>query len=235
MTDDFTRQVAGIGALAEPARRELYLYVVAQPEPVGRDQVAAGTGVPRHVVKFHLDKLVDEGLLETEFRRLSGKQGPGAGRPAKLYRRTAREVSVSLPERHYELAGEILAAAVEEAARGGQPVLTAVARAAATAGRRIGTEARAATGQPSTASSLTAVAEVLASRGYEPRLGPAGMVLANCPFHALAKQHTELVCGMNLEVITALTHELGRADVEVRLDPAPNRCCVTLRSATPRS
>jgi predicted ArsR family transcriptional regulator len=235
VTDDFARQVAGIGALAEPARRELYLYVVAQPEPVGRDQVAAGTGVPRHVVKFHLDKLVDEGLLETEFRRLSGKQGPGAGRPAKLYRRTAREVSVSLPVRHYELAGEILAAAVEEAAGDGQPVLTAVVRAAATAGRRMGAEARAATGQPSTVSSLTAVAEVLASHGYEPRREPAGVVLANCPFHALAKRHTELVCGMNLEVITALTQELGRTDVEVRLDPAPNRCCVTLRSTTPRS
>lgn len=231
VTDDFAAQVAGIGALAEPARRELYLYVVAQSEPVGRDQVAAGTGVPRHVVKFHLDKLVDEGLLETEFRRLSGRQGPGAGRPAKLYRRAAREVSVTLPERHYELAGQILAAAVDEAAADGRPVLAAVARAATAAGRRIAAQVRAANQVDPTASSLVAVAGILASHGYEPRVQADRVVLANCPFHALARQHTELVCGMNLEVITALAHELGHTDLEVRLDPDPDRCCVTLRSA----
>ncbi|MBX6356403.1 MAG: transcriptional regulator [Micromonosporaceae bacterium] len=233
MTDDFATRVAGIGALAEPVRRELYLYVVAQPEAVGRDQVAAGTGVPRHVVKFHLDKLVQEGLLETEFRRLSGRRGPGAGRPAKLYRRAAREVTVTLPERHYELAGQILADAVEDAAGNGSPVLDAVARAAAAAGRRIGAQARAAAGKPLAAPSLAAVAEVLAAHGYEPRLQPEQVVLANCPFHALAQQHAELVCTMNLEVIAALTDELGGAGIEVRLDPAPGRCCVTLRSTAP--
>lgn len=227
MTDDFATRVAGIGALAEPARRELYLYVVAQPEPVGRDQVAEATGVPRHAVKFHLDKLVEEGLLDTEYRRLSGRRGPGAGRPAKLYRRAAREVSVTLPERQYELAGQILAEAVEEAASGGRPVLTAVARAAAEAGRRIGSRARATT---RAATSLATVAEVLASHGYEPRAQPPQVVLANCPFHALAQQHTELVCTMNLELLTALAEELGANDVDVRLDPGPGRCCVTLRS-----
>jgi predicted ArsR family transcriptional regulator len=233
VTDDFATRVAGIGALADPARRRLYQYVAAQSEPVGRDQVAAGTGVPRHVVKFHLDKLVDEGLLETEFRRLSGRRGPGAGRPAKLYRRAARELSVTLPERQYELVGQILADAVEEAAADGQPVLTAVARAAATAGRRIGAAARAATDVSSAASSVSAVAGVLAAHGYEPRVQPARVVLANCPFHALAERHTELVCRMNLELITALTDELGGTDVEVRLDPGPDRCCVTLQSRAP--
>jgi predicted ArsR family transcriptional regulator len=227
VTDDFATRVAGIGALAEPARRELYLYVVAQPEPVGRDQVAEATGVPRHAVKFHLDKLVEEGLLDTEYRRLSGRRGPGAGRPAKLYRRAAREVSVTLPERQYELAGQILAEAVEEAASGGVPVLTAVARAAAEAGRRIGSQARATS---PAAASLATVAQVLASHGYEPRDQPSQVVLANCPFHALAQQHTELVCTMNLELLAALAEELGANDVDVRLDPGPGRCCVTLRS-----
>jgi predicted ArsR family transcriptional regulator len=231
VADDFASQVTGIGALVEPVRRELYLYVVAQPEPVGRDQVAAGTGLPRHVVKFHLDKLVDEGLLETEFRRLSGRQGPGAGRPAKLYRRTAREVAVTLPERHYELAGQILAAAIEEAAGDGQPVLTAVARAAAAAGRRIGSQVRTTNRMDPTASSLEAVAEILASHGYEPRVQVDRVFLANCPFHALAKQHTALVCDMNLEVITALADEVGHTDVEVQLDPAPDRCCVALQKS----
>src|SRR5829696_7007708 len=111
--DDFVSQVAGVSALAEPARRALYRFVVAQPEPVSRDQAAAGAALPRHTAKFHLDKLVEERLLDTEFRRLSGRRGPGAGRPTKLYRRSARQVAVTLPQRHYDLAGQILAGAVE--------------------------------------------------------------------------------------------------------------------------
>ncbi|HEX2299940.1 MAG TPA: helix-turn-helix domain-containing protein, partial [Pseudonocardiaceae bacterium] len=126
--DDFVSQVSRVSALAEPARRALYLYVAAQPEAVSRDQAAEGVGLPRHTVKFHLDKLVADGLLDTEFRRLSGRRGPGAGRPTKLYRRSAREVAVTLPQRHYDLAGRILAGAVETAARDGVPVLEAVHR-----------------------------------------------------------------------------------------------------------
>ena len=140
--DDFAAQVSGVGALAEPARRALYLYVVAQPEPVSRDQAAAGAGLPRHTAKFHLDKLVADGLLDTEYRRLSGRRGPGAGRPTKLYRRSGRQVAVTLPPRHYDLAGQILARAVEDAARDGVPVLQAVQRAAVDAGHRLGAAQR---------------------------------------------------------------------------------------------
>src|SRR5262245_36574888 len=112
MPDAFSDQVEGISALAEPVRRSLYLYVVGQPEPVSRDEAAAGADVARHTAKFHLDKLVEEGLLDVEYRRLSGRRGPGAGRPSKLYRRSTREFTVSIPERRYRLAGDILAAAL---------------------------------------------------------------------------------------------------------------------------
>lgn len=73
---DLATQAAGIGALADPIRRLLYEYVVAQPEPVGREQAAAALGLAPHNVNFHLDRLVDEGLLEVEYRRLSGRTGP---------------------------------------------------------------------------------------------------------------------------------------------------------------
>lgn len=226
------KRLRSIGALAEPARRDLYLYVAGQPEPVSRDQAAATTGMPRHAVKFHLDRLVDEGLLEVEFRRLSGRQGPGAGRPAKLYRRAAREVSVSLPERHYELAARILADAVRDVGDS-EPILAAVARAAAAAGRGVAAQTRAigttAMGAPGSA------ADILASCGYEPRIIGDQMILVNCPFRSLAVDHTELVCGMNLEFIRAMTREAGLADVDVRLDPAPHRCCVTVHMAHPTS
>src|SRR6478672_12382166 len=119
MSDDFARRVAGVAALAEEVRRDLYRYVVAQPEPVSRDQAAGGVGVPRHTAKFHLDRLVEEGLLETDFKRTTGRDGPGAGRPSKRYRRSARQVSVDVPERRYELAGRLMARAIDEAGRTG--------------------------------------------------------------------------------------------------------------------
>src|SRR5437868_8151395 len=117
-------------ALADPVRRELYRWVVAQAEPVSRDQAASGAGVPRHTAKFHLDRLVDQGLLETEFRRLTGRAGPGAGRPAKLYRRAARELAVSLPPRHYDTAADLLASAVTEATATQMPAAVVLGRLA---------------------------------------------------------------------------------------------------------
>lgn len=223
MIEKLVGRLRRLGALAEPARRDLYLYVVAQPEPVSRDQAAAETSLARHVVKFHLDRLVAEGLLDVEFRRLSGRQGPGAGRPAKLYRRASGEISVSLPERRYELAGRIFADAVRDSDRTGRPILAAVGQAAADAGRQLGREEMAsAGGGPATP------VEVLASAGYEPRLEHGRMVFANCPFDALARHDRELVCGLNVAFVAALVDELGAAEADVRLDPGVRRCCVTM-------
>lgn len=238
MTEDFASRVSGIGALAEPARRVLYSYVASQPEPVSRDQAAAATGVARHTVKFHLDKLVDEGLLDVEFRRLSGRDGPGAGRPSKLYRRVAAEISVSLPERRYDLAGQILAAAVESAAAHSQPVAAAVAAEAYATGRRLAGPQDPAGPEPADASTgpedrVAPVVAVLAANGYEPRTDGDRIVMANCPFHALAQEHTELVCGLNHALVSGLTDALDRADLVVALDPAPGRCCVTLARRSP--
>jgi predicted ArsR family transcriptional regulator len=227
MDGDFAAQVGRVGALAEPARRDLYLYVVGRPEPVSRDQAAADVGVARHTAKFHLDKLVAEGLLSTEFRRLSGRTGPGAGRPTKLYRRAERQIAVTLPERHYDLAGQILASAIEEAARSGIPVVEAVQVAAAAAGRRIGS------GRGTPVRSLDDVVRVLSGNGYEPRIEDAAVVLANCPFHALARDHTALVCGMNLHLLGALLDVLGGTEVHPRLEPAPHRCCVVVGTSPP--
>lgn len=227
--DDFDAQVAGIAALGDPVRRALYRYVVVQAAPVNRDQAAAGVGVPRHVAKFQLDKLEQDGLLEVEFSRPPGRGGPGAGRPAKLYRRSSREVAVSLPERRYDLAGRIMARAITDAERDGLPIGDSLHRAARDTGRSLGQEARQQAGsRPTQAALLDAARDILTRCGYEPRTDTGGLVLANCPFHALAQDHTELVCGMNLDLMDGLLDGLGRANLKARLDPAPNRCCVSL-------
>ena len=224
MADEFAERVSGIGALAEPARRALYQYVVAQPDAVSREQAARGTGIPVHSAKFHLDRLVSDGLLDVEFRRLSGRSGPGAGRPAKLYRRSAREISVSLPERRYELAGAILASAVDRATDTGVAVEAAVREAAGDAGREAGAGA-----EPGPGPGLDRLAAALMPYGYEPRRRDDELVLANCPFDALMRKHTRLVCGMNEAFVSGFVEGLGCRGVEACLDPEPGLCCVKAR------
>jgi predicted ArsR family transcriptional regulator len=216
--------IAGIGALVEPARRALYQYVAAQPEPVGREQAAEALGIPVHTAKFHLDRLVDEGLLEVEFRRLTGRTGPGAGRPAKLYRRSSTEFSVSLPERRYDLAGQILASAVDRSAREGVPVTAAVGDVAHESGRELGSHS------PREKPERERTAEALTTQGYEPRVSDVEIVLANCPFDALAREHTELVCGMNQAFVEGVLDGLACTGLQASLDPAPDLCCVRVRS-----
>src|ERR671931_822566 len=113
-TNDFARQLWGWAAPEEPLRRKLYLYVVGRGRDVSRDEAARATRVSRALAAFHLDKLVEADLLQATFRRLSGRVGPGAGRPSKLYRRASTQFDLSLPQRRYELAAHVLAQALAE-------------------------------------------------------------------------------------------------------------------------
>jgi predicted ArsR family transcriptional regulator len=221
---DLAAQASGIGALADPTRRSLYEYVAGSREPVSRDGAATALDLAVSTAGFHLDKLVAEGLLETEYRRLTGRTGPGAGRPSKLYRRAEREFAVSLPARSYALVGEILAAAFDRAA-GGEPVEAALAGTARAEGLARGTSSREA-GAPD---DLPAAAAVLADQGYEAHVEQEPdhhVVLENCPFDALAKKHTALVCGLNQHFVQGVVDGLGCAGAEARLEPAAGRCCV---------
>lgn len=227
---EFEQKVTVIGALAEPVRRALYLFVCAQAAPVSRDQAAEAVGVPRHQAKFHLDRLEAEGLLEADYARLTGRTGPGAGRPSKRYRRAPREIAVSLPDREYELAGRLMAEAITESARSGAPVLDTLCRVAAEHGRAMGNAVVATDGGPRTspAEALDIALRTLGEYGYEPRREGDRAVMANCPFHALVQTHTELVCRMNHALISGLIDAIGPHQLEARLDPGENRCCVTL-------
>jgi predicted ArsR family transcriptional regulator len=222
-------RLARVAALGEPLRRGIYLFVASEPEAVSRDQAAERFGVSRAVAAFHLDKLADLGLLDVEFKRPPGRGGPGAGRPAKLYRASAREVSFSFPPREYELAGKLLAEAVSVSARDGVPVEEALNNTARTVGHTLGRRGLEEAGEAvSTQALVDAACAVLSSCAYEPHDEGDRVVLLNCPFHALAQQYRDLVCGMNLALMTGLTEELDGAGLEARLDPHPGECCVRL-------
>ena len=201
--------LARVAALAEPTRRAIYGFVAASGGDVSRDEVAEAVSVSRKLAAFHLERLLDAGLLETSYQRLGGRTGPGAGRPSKLYRRARTETSVTLPERDYELVARILLAA--------QPDAAAVNRAARELGRAAGTEAR--------ESGLLAT---LTAHGYEPRVHADEVRLRNCPFDALARDHRSLVCDLNLQLLKGVVEAAGAPETPI-LDPRPGWCCVALR------
>ncbi|MGW0246687.1 helix-turn-helix transcriptional regulator [Nocardia goodfellowii] len=205
------QDIDAIGVLQDPVRRRLYDYVAAHGELVSRNEAATAVGIQRTLAAHHLDKLVEAGLLETESRRLSGRSGPGAGRPAKLYRRAAAEHQVSLPPRDYRTAADLLARVAEEAR-----LDIELQRAAREQGR-------AARGEP--VRDLTGVADLLRARGYEPFADDDTLRMRNCPFHALAEAYPPLVCGMNLALLEGL---LENSEVRVRIDARPGICCVAV-------
>jgi predicted ArsR family transcriptional regulator len=228
------RRIARIAALDQPLRRDLYRLLAADGGWVTRDQAASALDVARSVAAFHLDKLAEAGVVEVTFERISGRSGPGAGRPSKLYRLAEDELSASVPERRYDLAGSLLAAAVAEATSTGKPVAECLRAAAHAAGEALGKEAAEAMAGPARADDRRrAVLDVLQRHGYEPQLERRKEIaLANCPFHRLAEQHRDLVCGMNLDFLAGLLDGMGDADrLTARLEPTPGYCCVRIAAA----
>jgi predicted ArsR family transcriptional regulator len=230
MDESWTSRVSAVAALDEPTRRQLYDFVVRQETPVSRDEAADALQMSRSTVVFHLDRLVNQGLLEVVTERRSGRSGPGAGRPSKLYRRAPEQIAVSLPDRQYELAGRLLATAVEEADATGRSPRTVLDRLARELGEDIGKAAREA--DPATGGQLAAL-RALETFGFEPRTTDSAIVLGNCPFHSLARQHTDMVCGMNLCLLSGLLDGLTETGLTARLDPGPDRCCVRLEPSAP--
>ncbi len=223
--------LAALSVLGEPSRRELYDYIVSAGDWVGRDEAADAVGIQRGAAAHHLDRLADEGLLEVDFHRLTGRTGPGAGRPAKVFRRARADFEIALPPRNYEFAGRLLADAIVDAQSTGRSVSDAVDIAANNAGKQLGATMKTRLGRRvSSTAARSAVVEVLQDQGFEPNEQEDGtVILRNCPFHQLAKTHTDLVCGMNLCLIGSAVAELDDTDFEVGLKPDPELCCVQLR------
>jgi predicted ArsR family transcriptional regulator len=213
-----TRDLASVSSLEDPVRRRLYEVVSSRPEPMCRDDAAAAAGIGRPLAAYHLDKLVEAGLLTVTYRRLGGRSGPGAGRPAKLYAKSDREFAVCVPPRDYELAARILVQALADDRSGtGRAALRAAAH-------RLGAEL-ARSRQPGDAGELACA---LSEHGYDPAVGDTVIRLRNCPFHHLAERHRDLVCGMNLSLIGGVIAGLRLPDWQPVLDPRPGHCCVAI-------
>jgi predicted ArsR family transcriptional regulator len=227
--------LAALSSLDDPVRRRLYEVVTQRAGPVGRDEAAAAAGIGRALAVYHLDKLVESGLLTAFYRRPAGRTGPGAGRPAKLYARSDREFAVTVPPREYELAARLLVQVVDSDRSGRSRA--ALQEAAHQLGAELGSGFRPdapgqdAPGQDAARQDLVRqdVESMLAQQGYEPSRDDDGVIrLRNCPFHQLAERHRDVVCGMNLALVEGLVEGLGANGWRPVLDPAPGRCCVAI-------
>ncbi len=219
-----------IAALEDDLRRRMYVFIRAQGRPVSRDQAAEEVGISRKLAAFHLDKLVERGLLTAHYARLSGRGGRGAGRSSKLYEVSDLEVHVSIPERRYDIVGEIMVAALTEDSK--ESPREAARRIAYDRGHALGEEVKAELRlrPPGPERALAVAEETLSRYGYEPYRTGEGISLRNCPFHNLSRRAPDLVCGLNREFIDGLLRGLGNESVEASLEPTPGECCVKLRA-----
>jgi predicted ArsR family transcriptional regulator len=228
----FDRDIERVALLEDPIRRLLYGYIARQGGYVGREEAASAAGIARGLAAFHLDKLVGAGLLEVTYRRPAGRSGPGAGRPAKLYRRSRQQVSISLPPRDYELLARLLAGAIHQEAPA--DVEHRLAAAARRVGSALAAEARRLAGRrPSRGRLLQAGVEVLWRQGFEPRSHDGQVLLGNCPFRTVALEHRNLVCPMNLALLEGFVSGLTVSGVTARCESREDGCCVTLRTGPP--
>ncbi len=229
----FERQIAAIALLDESVRRGLYLYVLARRREVGRDEAARALHISRALAAFHLDKLAEQGLLETSYRRLTHRRGPGAGRPAKLYRRASSALAFTLPARRYELAGKVFVRTLADAAS--SRTRRALERAARAAGRRLAAARPVTRGRTTNTRRLSEAVAVLGECGFEPARTNGEVRLSNCPFEELAEECRPLVCGMNLALVRGVLTGVQARGVRAELRPEPGSCCVIVRvSPQPR-
>lgn len=211
-----------IGVLHDPRRRAVYRYVSRQGHDVSRDDAARALSISRNLAAFHLDRLAEAGFLDVSFRRLTGRQGPGAGRPSKLYCRSNRQIGITLPERRYELLAQIFASPLNEArdARIG----TRLTDAARSFGQALAATHR----RPPGRGSFGVLSHVLDGLGAEPYVDGGVVRLRNCPFDSVASSYPELVCGTNLSLVEGVIAGLELERVKARLDPRPGQCCVAV-------
>ena len=237
----WNRRIAAVASLGDETRRRLFAFVAASGGAVSRDDAAGALRLPRSTASFQLDRLVQDGLLAVEFRKLGGRVGPGSGRPAKLYVAAVREVGASVPERNYDLAAELLVAAIEESTAVGGSARDALERTAYARGQSAARSA----GEAADAESQEPVgcdrfADFLVAEGYRPEHdAEGGLVLLNCPFHRIAAGHTEVVCAMNGAFLAGAAagcgidpdrvQALAIEDLRSQGAAQPAQCCARIR------
>lgn len=219
-TLDESQRLRAVASLGDPVRRKLFELVRDAAGALSRDDCAEALALPKSTIRAHLDRLVQERLLLVEFRKIGNRTGPGSGRPTKLYTVARREVSASVPPRHYDLAASLLAAGVQRSIDTGDGIEQSLAQVASEEGRRMGSEAG-------------DIHQLLANTGYSPEPdGEGGTIMANCPFHRLSRDHTGVICALNGSLLTGALEGCAESGLALAPDAEISHCCARLVPST---
>ena len=220
--------MAAIAALDDDVRRSLYEHVRAAGVPVTREEAATAVGISRKLAAFHLDKLVDLGVLRSGFGPATGRR---VGRAPRRYEPAEEDIAVRVPERSPELLASILVDAVTSE-RPDERAEEAALRVARERGTALGTDERARLrgGRVGAERALATSEELLARQGFEPFRENGSVRLRNCPFHPMAGVAPALVCGLNRAYLAGMIEGLDAGDrVAAELAPRAGECCVELQ------
>jgi len=223
--------IRAVSALSDDSRRRMFEFCRRAGRPISRDEAAAEVGISRKLAAFHLEKLVEAGLLRAHFEHAGRLRK--VGRTPKLYEPAGTDVRVSIPPRQPDLLAEILLDGVlshDRAGDDGGPLDSAL-RAASRKGEAVGEEERVRSrpGRLSAERALTLSEATLARAGFEPvRPEPGCVRLQSCPFHPLAQAQPDAVCGINHAFVTGLLAGLRATTVHAVLDPDGWECCVAI-------
>ena len=225
---DSDASIRAVAALEDRLRRGMYAYIRQASRPVSRDEAAGAVGISRKLAAFHLDKLVEAGVLSAHYAPLSGIRK--VGRTPKVYEPSSLDIRVNFPQRQHELLAAILLDAVladsDESARA-----TAV-RVARDSGAALGRaeRQRSKPGRLGTERALTLAAQVLTGHGFTPRReAPDRVQLRDCPFHPLTTTAPGFVCEVNRSFCSGVLTGLEADTVAAVLEPHAGGCCVELR------
>ncbi|MGH3671630.1 MAG: helix-turn-helix domain-containing protein, partial [Pseudonocardiaceae bacterium] len=159
--------LTAVAALSDDLRRQMYGFIRRARRPVSREEAAESAGISRKLAAFHLDKLVEVGLLRARHEPIGGIRK--VGRAPKLYEPTDTRLQISIPAREYDLLADILIGALltEDQDKTGRDAALQIARHR---GAALGTaeSQRARPGRLGAERALTLATAALSRYGFEP-------------------------------------------------------------------
>ncbi len=190
-------------SLGDPTRRAIYIAVRESAEPLTTSNIAELFAIHPNVARHHLDRLADDGYLKVSHLRPSGTGGPGAGRPAKCYEATTKEVSVHFAPRRFEMLVDMLIRILDEVAPEN------VAQVAESVGRAYGEELAAEIGvpdEPGYDGAVQAVASAMTGLGFsvDPDVEGQRLLTSHCPFGEAATSHPEVICSLDRGIVAGM-------------------------------
>ncbi|HEY5578664.1 MAG TPA: helix-turn-helix domain-containing protein [Acidimicrobiia bacterium] len=201
-------------SLGDATRRGIYLMVRASQEPVTVSDVAESFGIHPNVARHHLDRLASDGYVKVS-SPATARRPTGAGRPAKAYRATSKEIDLHFPAQRYDLLSELLVMVVEKVA---PENLADVAREVGRDYGRALASRLDTHDQKGFEAAVKAVAGAMRGVGFEMAAHGERLVTNHCPFGTTATDHPDLICSLDQGMVTGMM-EVFRHEVRPKIYP----------------